>query len=89
MYLCEQRFLTLLNLKTKHQSWLNVEYDISMHMSNTIPRSDITNWYNLYTKVEYILRVDELNIVFNQYVHYWKVFVMLMPLPYKLNLKVI
>ena len=37
-YLCEQGFLTLLNMKNKHQSRLNVEHDLRVRLSNTAPR---------------------------------------------------
>ena len=37
-YLCEQGFSTLLNMKNKHQSPLNVEHDLRVCLSNTVPR---------------------------------------------------
>ena len=37
-YLCEQGFSTLLNMKYKHQSRLNVEHDLRVCLSNTAPR---------------------------------------------------
>ena len=37
-YLCEQRFKTLLNIKSKLRSQLNVEHDLRLCLSNTIPR---------------------------------------------------
>ena len=36
-YLCEQGFSTLLNMKNKHQSRLNVEHDLRVCLSNTTP----------------------------------------------------
>ncbi|XP_045130675.1 zinc finger BED domain-containing protein 5-like [Portunus trituberculatus] len=37
-YLCEQGFSTLLNMKTKHRSRLNVKHDLRLCLSNTAPR---------------------------------------------------
>ena len=37
-YLCEQGFSTLLNMKNKHRSRLNVEHDLRVCLSNTAPR---------------------------------------------------
>ncbi|XP_068243921.1 zinc finger BED domain-containing protein 5-like [Palaemon carinicauda] len=37
-YLSEQGFSTLLNMKTKHRSRLNVEHDLRLCLSNTAPR---------------------------------------------------
>ena len=37
-YLCEQGFSTLLNMKTKHRSRLNIEHDLQVCLSNTAPR---------------------------------------------------
>lgn len=38
IYLCEQGFSTLLNMKTKYRSRLNVEHDLRVCLSNTAPR---------------------------------------------------
>ena len=37
-YLCEQRFLTLLKMKNKHRSRLNVEHELHVCLSNTASR---------------------------------------------------
>ena len=37
-YLCEQEFSTLLNIKSKLRSRLNVEHDLRLCLSNTTPR---------------------------------------------------
>ena len=37
-YLCEQGFLTLLKMKNKRRSRLNVEHDLRVCLSNTAPR---------------------------------------------------
>ena len=53
-YLCEQGFLTLLNIKSKLRSRLNVEHDVGLCLSDITPRIEhlfATNRHSLRTKV--------------------------------------
>ncbi|XP_068228051.1 zinc finger BED domain-containing protein 5-like [Palaemon carinicauda] len=54
-YLSEQGFSTLLNMKTKHRSRLNVEHDLRLCLSNTAPRIE---------KLVYLLlRMDPMSAI--------------------------